>query len=166
MATITTLANELSSGLPVSQDANVKKAYQYWVEIDLADAVTAKGSALAAADVIEAIRIPPNTLVEFVWAKKVTAMTGTSADLTFDIGFTGGDVDNYVDGWDFDGAAVNSYSTPLGVQEPVIVTTSDTIDILIATQTGTVTGGKLIVGAQLVDIDYTAPRGGIAQPKS
>lgn len=165
MATVN-LANVLSAGTSPSQDANVKKAYQFWVEIDLAEAAASKGSALAQGDVIEALRVPPNTLVEFVWAKKVSAMTGTSTDLTFDIGFTGGDVDNYVDGWDFDGAAVGSYSTPLGVQEPVIVSTSDTIDILFVTQTGTVTGGKLIVGAQLVDIDYTAARGGIAQPKS
>lgn len=166
MATITTLANPLSANLPPRVMDNSNFAYKIWREVDLAAAATAKGSALAAADVIEVLRLPAGVQVLAAGAQKTTAMTGTSTDLTFDIGITGVDADIYVDGWDFDAAAVGSYATPAGVQTPALVlATSDTIDILIATQTGTVTGGKVMVWAVVVDVTVEA-RGAIAQPKS
>lgn len=165
MATISLAAAVGVNKAPV-QTSNLKVVYKTWREIDLAAAATAKGSALAVGDVIESLRVPANHVVLAAFAKKTAAMTGTSTDLTFDIGITGGDVDVYVDGWDFDAAAVNSYATPQGVQTPpTIVSTSDTIDVLIATQTGTVTGGKFEVHAVLVDLTHET-RGVIAQPKS
>lgn len=166
MATITTLANPLSANLPPRVMDNSNFAYKVWREVDLAAAATAKGSALAAADVIEVLRLPAGVQVLAAGAQKTTAMTGTSTDLTFDIGITGVDADIYVDGWDFDAAAVGSYATPAGVQTPALVLgTSDTIDILIATQTGTLTGGKVMVWAVVVDVTVES-RGAIAQPKS
>lgn len=169
MATVTSLTQAASTaGTTARLMDNVKIPYVIWNEIDLAAAATAKGSALAQADVIEALRLPANTWVVSVFAQKTAAMTGTSTDLTFDIGITGGDVDQWVDGWDFDAAAVDSYATPLGVQLGRPVAASDTIDILFTTQTGTVTGGKLVVGALCFDMSREA-RGattGIAQPKS
>jgi len=145
---------------------NANFAYRVWREIDLAAAATAKGSALAAADVIEALRLPAGVQILAAGAQKTAAMTGTSTDLTFDIGITGVDADIYVDGWDFDAAAVGSYGTPAGVQTPaLILSASDTIDILFATQTGTVTGGKVMVWAVIVDVT-NEQRGVIAQPKS
>jgi hypothetical protein len=166
MATVTTLANPAGAvDTSLRHLDNSVMTYSIWQEIDLAAAVTAKGSALAQGDVIEALRIPADSAILFVWAEKTAAHTGTSTDLTFDIGITGGDVDNYVDGWDFDAAVVGTYGTPIGVQEPVILASADTIDILFATQTGTVTGGKLVVGAQVVDLTRKS-RGVIAQPKS
>lgn len=166
MATITTLANASgATGTSLRYMDNAVLPYMIWKEIDLAAAATAKGSALAQADVIEAVRVPADHAILAVYAKKSSAMTGTSTDLTFDIGITGGDVDNYVDGWDFDGATVGSYATPVGVQEPVFLSTADTVDILFVTQTGTVTGGKVVVGALVLDLS-TRGRGAIAQPKS
>lgn len=135
-----------------AQSTSVRTPYLVSKTIDLAEAVTAKGSALAQSDVIQALDIPAGTMILAGGAQKLTAMTGTSTDLTFDIGITGGDVDNIVDGWDFDGAAALSFATPLGVQEPVVVTTADTLDILFTTQTGTVLTGTLRVFALLVDI--------------
>lgn len=165
MATITTLAN------PVGQVGTIARlmdnnnfAYKIWKEVDIAAAVTAKGSALAAADVIEVLRLPANTFIINAGAQKTAAMTGTSTDLTFDIG-TAVDPDQYVDGWDFDAAAVNSYGTPLGVQLGQTLTVSDTIDITIATMTGTLLTGKVLVWAVVVDLSVEA-RGAIAQPKS
>lgn len=165
MATVSTLDNVIGADVAPVQTSNLKVPYMIWQEIDLAAAVTAKGSALAQADVIEAIRIPANHAVLAVFAKKTAAMTGTSTDLTFDIGVTGGDVDNFVDGWDFDGAAVGSYATPIGVSEPITMLTSDTVDILFTTQTGTVTGGTLEVYALVVDLTRR-DRNTIAQPGS
>lgn len=164
MATITTLANPLGSNKPVRYLDNDVLTYVIWRDIDLAVAATAKGSALAAADVIEGVRVPANTAITDVWASKVGAFTGTSTDLTLDIG-TGADVDQWVDGWDFDAAALGSYATPAGTGQSRPLDTSDTVDILIATQTGTVTGGKIRLFVQCVDLTVKA-RGQIAQPKS
>ncbi|QIG73094.1 hypothetical protein EVB99_103 [Rhizobium phage RHph_N3_19] len=166
MATITTLSNPTyaTGNLAPRVMDNANMAYRVWREIDLAAAATAKGSALAAADVIEALRLPAGTFIVNAGAQKTAAMTGTSTDLTFDIG-TAVDADQYVDGWDFDAAAVGSYATPLGVQLGQTLAASDTIDITIATQTGTLTGGKVLVWALVVDLT-TEGRGVIAQPKS
>jgi hypothetical protein len=166
MATVTSLANPAgAAGLSARPMDNTMLPYSIWQEIDLAAAVTAKGSALAQADVIEALRVPADHAILAVYAEKTAAMTGTSADLTFDIGITGGDVDNYVDGWDFDAAAVGDFAAPVGVQEPVFLASADTIDILFATQTGTVTGGKVVVGALVLDLSRRS-RGAIAALKS
>lgn len=165
MATIS-LAPALTANTSPQGHANVKRPYMVWKEVDLAAAVTAKGSALAQGDVIEVVRIPAGSILLGGFAKKTAAMTGTSTDLTFDVGVTGGDVDVLVDGWDFDAAAVNAVNNS-GVQTQTYFGTSDTIDILFATQTGTVTGGKVVVGVILQDIEgITASRQGLAQPKS
>lgn len=157
MATID-LATEGSAGKHPSRASNVKVPYLVEYEIDLAAAVTAKGSALAQADVIEAIPVPAGTMLIAGGAACKSVMTGTSTDLTLDIGVTGGDVDNLVDGWDFDAATAGAYATVVGVNEPVFFTTADTIDILFVTQTGTVTGGVIRVFALLVDVsDAAAP---------
>lgn len=163
MATVS-LAQAVGVNKAAVQTSNLKVVYKIWTEIDLAAAATAKGSALAALDVIEALRVPQDHVVLGAYAVKTGAFTGTSADLTFDIGITGGDVDVFVDGWDFDAAVVGTYA-PQGVQTQTIINDSDTIDVLIATQTGTVTGGKFEVHAILADLTRES-RGAIAQPKS
>ena len=157
MATIS-MATAGAAGLHPSRNANVKVPYLVEVEIDFAEATTEKGSALAQADVIEALPIPANTMLLAGGACVKSAMTGTSTDLTLDIGVTGGDVDNLVDGFAYDGVAAGVYATVVGVNEPVFFASADTIDILIATQTNTFTGGVLRVFALLVDVsDAVAP---------
>lgn len=158
MATID-MATEGAAGLHPSRASNVKVPYLVEVEIDLADAVTAKGSALAQADVIQAIPVPAGTMILAGGAACKAVMTGTSTDLTLDIGVTGGDVDNLVDGWDFDAATAGAFATVVGVNEPVFITTADTIDILFVTQTGTVTGGVIRVFALLVDVSDSVASG-------
>jgi hypothetical protein len=145
---------------------NTNFAYKIWREIDLAVATTAKGSALAAADVIEALRFPAGVMILAAGAQKTSAMTGTTTDLTLDIGVTGVNADAYIAAWDYDAATVGSYATPVGDQTmPLPFAVSDTIDILIKTQTGTLTGGKIMVWAVIVDVT-PEQRGVIAQPKS
>ncbi len=135
-------------------------------EIDFAAATTAKGTALAQGDVIQALNIPAGFTILGGTAQKTAAMTGTSTDLTFDIGITGVDVDAFVDGWDFDGATVGTYATPLGVQIGTGTgTTARTVDILIATQTNTLTGGKVNVIVWGVDVTKVN-RPGLAALKS
>lgn len=166
MATID-MANWAGDGVNSPAGAwNVTQAFMISREINLADVVTTKGSAIAQSDVIEVLDIPANSVILFAGAKKTAAMTGTSTDVTLDIGITGGDVDNFVDGWDFDGATVGSHATPLGIQEPVVVSSADTLDILIVTQTGTITGGKVLVYAYVLPLASETKRPGIAAIQS
>lgn len=150
MATI-----DLSNGLggaprPVRSLTNMP----YFVEktIDFAVAATAKGEALAAADVIEVIDVPAGTMVLNAGLQVTAVATGESNDNTLDLGITGVDADCFVDGFDLDAAAANAYAQNAAAFQPLIVGTADTIDLLIATATTAPTGGKVRVWAVLCDI--------------
>lgn len=120
--------------------------------VDFAAATTSKGSALAANDVLQVLDIPANSQVMMAGFHVLTAMTGTSTNLALDLGFTGGDVDNFCDGFDYDGASVGDVSTrgiPATASE-TFITATDTLDILIQAQTGTFTGGKVRVWAIVI----------------
>ena len=161
MATID-LATEGVAGKHPSRTGN-KGPYMVRKVIDIAAAVTAKGSALAQGDVIECIAVPAGTRIMDAGLVCKTAKTGTTADLTIDFGVTGGDVDNYVDGWDYDAAVAGDFAGTIGVVEPVTISTADTIDMLLVTQTGTLLTGKIIAWALLLDIsDSPAAEPGIA----
>lgn len=137
-----------------------------WV-VDLAKVAEAKGSAIAAADVIEAIYVPAGTQVLFAGLQVKEPLEGTVSVATLDLGITGGDVDAFVDGFDAFAAVAGDFAAPAAaaVTPATLVTTADTIDILIATQTGTITGGKIRVFATLLDVTEV-PAPGIAKPGS
>ena len=146
MATVTSLAKAAGGkGNPSS------KPYLVEVEIDLAAAATAKTSALAAADVIEAITVGANTVVMFAGAEITVAPAGGNG-CTFDLGITGGDVDAFVDGMTVTGASAGDYGTLANTACPILVTTSDTIDMLLIGTTPD-TSGKIRVYAMLMDVD-------------
>ncbi len=100
MATITTTSGGASAGRTAG-------SVPYLVDrfIDFAAAATSKGSALAAADVIECISVPVNTLILNAGIEITTVLGGESSDTTFDLGITGTDADVFVDGFDADAAA-------------------------------------------------------------
>lgn len=162
MATIT-LANPLSGNLPPRLMDNEKIPGIVWYDIDLTAAATAKGSALAAADVLEVLRVPDRTVLLGGWARVITPVTGATV-LTVNVGVTGVNATEYASGWNLVGAAADTFSTP-GATTPRVLATSDTVDITIATQTGTITGGKIRVYALTLDA-RVRERGVIAQPKS
>jgi hypothetical protein len=120
--------------------------------IDFAAALAAKGSALASSDVIEAIRFPAGVLL--LGAGIQTIAVDDATTLTLDLGITGGDVDGFVDGYDQAAAAAGDYATSLFDTSEIhtIMTTADSIDVLFATLTGTLTVGKIRVWALVVDI--------------
>jgi len=149
MATITTLA---TGGASAGRTA---AAVPYLVEryIDFAAAATAKGSALASADVIECITVPVNTLILNAGIEITTVLGGESSDTTFDLG-TGVDADNFVDGFDADAAAAGAYAQNAAAFQPLVVgATADTIDITIATATTAPTSGVARVWAVLMNVD-------------
>jgi len=159
MATI-----DLSNGLggaprPVRSLTNIP----YFVEreIDFAAAATAKGSVLAAADVIEAIDVPANTVVLNAGLEVTVAAGGESNDNTLDVGITGVDADCFVDGFDLDAAAAGAYAQNAAAYQPLVVATADTIDVLIATATTAPTSGKIRVWALMCNIDAKPAPGGV-----
>ena len=152
MATI-----DLSNGLggaprPVRSLTNMP--YFVEKEIDWAAAATAKGSALAAADVIEAIDVPANTVVLNAGLEVTVAAGGESSDNTLDVGITGVDADCFVDGFDLDAAAAGAYAQNAAAFQPVVIgSAADTIDLLIATATTAPTSGAARVWAVLMNVD-------------
>lgn len=147
MATVTSLARGVGGeGTPG------RKPYYVEQVIDFAAAAAAKGSALAAADIIEAITVPAGTMVLNAGLQVLTVATGESSDTTLDLGITTTEPDNFVDGFDLDAAAANAYAQNAAAFQPLIVGTQDTIDVLIATATTAPTGGKIRVFAVLMDV--------------
>lgn len=121
-------------------------------ELDLDDAEASKGSALAAADVIQVIDVPAQSVILAAGIEVITAQSGSSV-LTFDLGVTGGDVDNFVDGFDAVAAVAGDYaSQPVAYAPVVIGNTADTLDVLIASLTTTNTGGVFRVWALIGDV--------------
>lgn len=151
MANITTLK---VAGDGVSHPSRALGNTPYTVEnyINFADVTTAKGSAIAASDTIEAIAVPAGTLILNAGVQCIIPDNATA--LTLDLGFTGGDVDEFVDGFDHAAAAAGAYSAYLATDPQWIapITTADTIDLLIATLTDAPTVGQVRVWALLVDV--------------
>jgi hypothetical protein len=149
MATITTLAAGATAGRTAG-------SVPYLVDktIDFAAAATAKGSALAAADVIECISVPVNTLILNAGIEVITVLGGESNDTTFDLGVTTTEPDNFVDGFDADAAAAGAYAQNAAAFQPIVIgATADTIDLLIATATTAPTSGVVRVWAVLMNVD-------------
>lgn len=123
----------------------------YMVEatLDFAVATTTKGSALAAADVIEIIDVPAETLVIAAGYEVTSTITG---DVTVDLGITGADADAFVDGAVLDSSATGYAAQPAAYQ-PIVRGSADTIDLLIATSTTAISAGKIRVWALLCNID-------------
>lgn len=159
MATI-----DLSNGLGTGHPAILTRTVPYVVRktINLSTAATSKGSALAAADVIEALDIPAGTVIMNAGIKVITAQTGSTV-LTLDLGVTGIDADNFVDGFDYFAAAAGAYAQNAAAFQPIVIgATADTLDVLIATLTTTNTGGTFEVWALLVDVNSKPAAPGIA----
>ena len=148
MATITTLSNAVGSGL---QPVRSVRPMPYVVEntISLAAAVTAKGSALAAADVIEALQIPAQSVVLAAGYEVISAVTGSC---TVSLGVTGVTAAAYVSAFAVTGStAVGTYATPATAGYPIVSQSADTLDLLLVTETTTLSAGSIRVFAVVVE---------------
>jgi hypothetical protein len=149
MATVTTLAGGKVDGFTAGRMPYFKE-----VLIDFAAAATAKGSALAAADVIEAISVPADTIILNAGLEVITVAGGESNDTTVDLGVTTTEPDIFIDGFDLDAAAAGAYAQNAAAFQPIVIGgTADTIDLLIATATTAPTSGVVRVFAILMDVD-------------
>jgi hypothetical protein len=139
------------------------RVYVADVIIDFAEALVAKGSALASSDTIEALVIPAGTRILDAGIQCIVPDNSTT--LTLDLGMTGGTVDHYVDGYDFAAAAAGDYSASDSnaiIAAQIVGATADTLDVLFATLTGTLSTGKMRVWAILADISYVNKAPGLA----
>ena len=148
MATVSPLAGAKGAGKTAS------RGFVYVEnDIDFAAAATAKGSALAAGDIIEAVDIPATSMILNAGVEVITATSGGAADVTLDLGVTGVDVDAFVDGFDLDAAAAGAYTQNAAAFQPIVVSSADTVDIEIQTATTAPTAGKVRVWAVYMDVD-------------
>ncbi len=141
MADINMTHSGVGSKLPASARSGYKRLKK---EIDFADVLAAKGAALAAADVIQVFDTPAG--VRVVDAQIHVVEAGNSTTLTLDLG-TDIDPDQWIDG--LNGKTVGM-GTPLGVAE--YLASADTIDVTLATLTGILTTGKIVVVAIVADL--------------
>jgi len=130
---------------------NVRDVYVVENVIDWAKAVTAKGSALAAADTFDVINVPAETLVVGGGAEVLVVGDATAA--TVDIGAVGTDtmVDagNIIASTGYLAAGTNgNIALALGDRP----TAADTVRVTLATLTGTLATGKLRVYAVMCDV--------------
>ena len=145
MATVD-VSNGLNGGTHPSR-AIRKEPYKVEVDVNLADATTTKGSALASADVLQVIDVPAKSMV---WAAGLEVVTPSDGDFQIDIG-TGDDDDEFVAAYAMAGKSAGAVAPSLpGI---AYVGAEDTLDLTIDTLTGTATAGKLRVWALVMDVD-------------
>ncbi len=149
MATITTLDNVIGANLAPSSHST-RFVFNYDEQlIKMADAATAKGSGLAAGDIIEAVRLPANSVIFDAGFEVIVDAVGPST-LTVDLGVTSVDADVFVDGYDWAAGGVGDFSQNPAAYQPVVLKDSGTVDVLLAT----LSGGTLSAGTLRVWVIY------------
>ncbi len=134
MATITLTPATAQTAHP--NRTKVTQPYLAWKTVTGAEAAAEKGSALAAADVIQFMDIPANTVVHWARLYVLTGDTGTT--LTMDLGY-GSNVDVFTDGASAVTAAEAAWGA-LGTNGKMngtttnLFTAADTLDIVLATE--------------------------------
>lgn len=124
-----------------------RNPYMVQTTLNWATALSDKGSALAAADVIPVIAVPKGTMVLNAGIEVDTATDGST--FTVDLGMV--DADVFVDGFDATSAAAVVAQNPAAYQ-PVMAVADDNIDVTIASLSGgAVTSGKFRIWAVLMD---------------
>lgn len=125
MATAHTIANVVEGMGPAKQFNINKNLYIRVQTLNFDKIATAAGSTLAANDTFQ---IMPLRAGETVLQVGVQVLTASTDAATADIGFTGGDVDFFVDG-----AALNDTTFPAGaggVYMPMYMAAADTLDMI------------------------------------
>lgn len=125
-----------------------RNPYMVQTVLNLATALSDKGSALAASDVVPVIAVKKGTMILNAGMEVDTASDGST--LTLDLG-TGADADCFVDGFDGTSAAAVVAQNPAAFQ-PLMAVADDNIDMTIATLSGgAVTTGKIRIWAWMMD---------------
>lgn len=145
MATINLKQGGSTAGLEVRPTAQPGVVS---IRVRGADAATAKGSALAAADVIQVMDLPAGATLAFVTLNVRTADTGTT--LTMDVGDATA-ADEWVDGADATATGFKAQGTNGIFFNKKLVTTADTLDITLVTLTAAGDDWEVEVLAEVTD---------------
>ena len=139
----------------------VQTPYLVELDVDLVDVIAAKGSALAASDVIQAMPVPAGTIVLAAGFEKTGVHAGTSTDATVTVQV--GD-EAYTAAEAFTTDSVGTYTVAVAptADQMTAVATAGTVDLVLSAFTGTLTEGKVRMYALMLDV-ATHPAGGIAQ---
>ena len=107
----------------------------------------------SSADTVQAITLPAGCKVISAGVEVVESATmNTGTDAVVSLGFTGGDVDEFVALFDIDGAADGAYAPEIAIDGTTVATADDTIDLLFAGTGASFTAGKLRVYAVMMDV--------------
>jgi hypothetical protein len=145
------MATNITSLLIASSGNSSRGRVPYFVEntIDL----TAATISSTATDTVQAITVPAGHKIiaaGFEVVESATMNTGT--DATAALGFTGGDVDEFVAAFDIDGASDGVYPPSVAITGDTVSATADTIDLLFGGAGASYTAGKLRVYAIMMDV--------------
>lgn len=127
---------------------SVRNAYVIEKNLNWATALTTKGSALAGSDVFQVLDIPAGTVIMGAGAEVITAADATAA--TIDVGLGGGDT--YVDNANAKTVGFCAVGTNGALGTAQRVTAADTLDVTLASLTGTLSTGVVRVYAILADV--------------
>ena len=137
-----------SGGGTVGHPSNAANAYVVTSPVyDAAD-----NTNLAQGDVIELVDVPADTLI-IGGCVEVLEAVGNS-NVTMDLGFTGGDVDCFIDGSALAAGFQPFLNAAIGVSgsNPKMVTSADTNDALIISSSGTETALRFRIHVVMVDV--------------
>ena len=112
----------------------------------------ADNTQLAQGDIVQLIDIPADTMI--LGGCIETLEASGNGNMTFDVGFTGGDVDCFVD----DGASTAiitpflSAAAGASASNAVLVTSADTLDLLVISSSGTTAAWRFRAHVVMVDV--------------
>ena len=138
---------DLTQGNTGAKLPNYMKSGVFQVVVDFAAALAEKGSALAAADVLQILTVPAGCVIECACLSPVTDYQLDSTTAVLDLGDDSND-DLFVDG--FDGTATTEGVPIMTVEK--FYPAADTLDITIQAMTGTLTTGKVLVSARIFEL--------------
>ena len=125
---------------------NIQGCHVLEATINFATELASKGSALAATDIFTGVTIPEKCMVLAAGINPIVAANASAA--TLDLG-DGTDADRNVDG--FDATQIVTDGVPI-MTNAKYYPTADTIDVTLATLTGTLSTGSVRVWAVVIDI--------------
>ena len=148
MASYTYTVGSTTSGHPTLSGST--EPYVIKRTIDIATMITALGATPAATDVIKVLNIPSGSMVLSAGVYVGTAVNATT--MTVDLGYSG-NVDVFTDGADLKTTGFAAYGTNgKAIANTARFTSASTLDLTVATLTGTLTSGSITVYALVVDI--------------
>lgn len=147
-----------------SAHAHVYQTGHIPVTIDFAAAAAKKGSALVAGDIIRVLKIPPKSIAAGATLEVLTASGADLTTCTLNVGVESVDQARFISGFNYKTATVGTFASDAATPTRVLVGngSGDFLTVTLATLTGALTTGSVIVGIGLLDLSDPARSAGLA----